>query len=250
MIISIGLDDCDRGNGTKWFLDFVRSLKNKDGSPVRCTFFVSTRTHMPFEQNDQLKETIRILLEDGHELACHGSNHVECDTEVDWKKLMWDSIVDISDAGFPIHEVTGFRSPYLVANKDMFAALKFHGFEYDSSTKSRDVWCVDGVYTLPITNTLTDSVAVDYSMMVDEQMTIAQMVGMYVRLKGDLVNVAFHPNMWSDDVVDDVPHDSTVAQRREAIQVVMWHWISQPGVWIVPLNKVVEIIKANRGSDV
>jgi len=248
MVISIGLDDCDRGNGTRWFLDFVRSLTNRDGSPVRCTFFVSTRTHVPMEHNGYLKETIRILLADGHELACHGSNHSVCNTKAEWITLIADSITDL--VGFPIHAVTGFRSPYLVVNPAMFEALKLFGFEYDSSTKSKDVWCLDGVYTIPITNTLTNSVAVDYSMMVDEKMTISQMVGMYVRLKGDMVNVVFHPNMWSDDVVDDVPHDSTVAQRREAIQVIMEHWISQHDVMVVPLNRVVSILKTNGSNDV
>ena len=245
MIVCIGLDDNDNGNGAKWFLDFIRPLKNRDGSPARCTFFMSTRAQtVPLQFNEPLKETIRTLLDDGHELACHGSNHAMCNTKEEWDALIGDAITDIREAGFDPSVMKGFRSPYLIATPAMFESLSEFGFKYDSSTQSEDIWSVHGVYTIPISKTLTDSVAVDYSMLIDVKMTVAQMVGMLVRLKGEIINVGFHPNMWSDDGTEEVQHSSTVAQRREAVKIVIHHWISQHGVWLSRIGSIAEALTA------
>ncbi|RUW26387.1 polysaccharide deacetylase [Mesorhizobium sp. M4B.F.Ca.ET.215.01.1.1] len=96
---------------------------------------------------------INLAASEGHDIASHGCGHFD---GKDWSKADWlaefASFQRILENAYSIngiapepagwhdlarHAVTGFRAPYLSANKALYEALPQAGFEYDASGVSK-----------------------------------------------------------------------------------------------------------------
>lgn len=97
---------------------------------VRCTFFTVG------EIARRSPELIRRILDAGHEIACHSSEHVTLDqqTPESFRKDIERCLTDLERAG--AGEVRGFRAPVFSLTRDTawaYDVLASLGFEYSSS---------------------------------------------------------------------------------------------------------------------
>ncbi|MEE9322782.1 MAG: hypothetical protein V3U76_20230 [Granulosicoccus sp.] len=181
MFVSIGFDDNgmsglpDSGGtgGTSWFLEFIRDKVNHsgsgnpatfDGTPARVTFFNRSGYQESWHSDDPVfvKRAWHAAMIDGHETGNHTTDH-EHGTDfsrAQWNNQMRDTQTALSkpfDAaeepgnassttgmGASLAKLTGFRTPYLEYNDDMFKALIQNGFTYDTSVEEGWQSSVDG----------------------------------------------------------------------------------------------------------
>lgn len=95
---------------------------------IKATFFISC------EIIDAYSEIIKKIYKNGHEIASHGFNHnIRYDrltiSELEWQIKSSKHLIE-QTIGMP---PTGFRSPQLVTNTNLYNVLSKHGFKYDSS---------------------------------------------------------------------------------------------------------------------
>lgn len=111
----------------------VTGHKNRDGSPMAMTFYVST------DYTDYY--LVHRLHAAGHEIAVHTMTHSTGniykgpDTSFDtWIREIEGCREALTRyAGIPRDQIIGFRTPYLAYNADTFKALSLLGFSYDTS---------------------------------------------------------------------------------------------------------------------
>ncbi|MGM0461494.1 MAG: hypothetical protein ACQEQ4_03640 [Fibrobacterota bacterium] len=169
MFISIGFDDnyrtgilLDEGQGMTWSMDFARALENPegsgqeetfDGAPVRFTYYSNTgywSGDLSSDYATHYKWIHNRAHEEGHEVGSHTHMHGhgesysrdkwydEIATTIEWfTKPAPEELSLIDDpeegAGLPRTDITGYRTPFLEYNDDLFGVLKDLDFHYDCS---------------------------------------------------------------------------------------------------------------------
>ncbi len=92
---------------------------------VRATYFTTG------EVAERFPEAVRALLDEGHELGCHGVTHTAFD-RMDEPTARWE-IEQSSRVLRDFAPVTSFRAPYLRFPDEYVPLLEQSGFELDSS---------------------------------------------------------------------------------------------------------------------
>jgi peptidoglycan/xylan/chitin deacetylase (PgdA/CDA1 family) len=113
---------------------------------VKSTFFFTAQ----FAQLSP--RSVTLVVESGHEVACHGYDHLDYYDRMDYEKQVEslrkskEIIEDICGK-----EVVSFRAPALRINKHTVVALENSGFKYDSSIASQRF---DGLLTTGVVKKL------------------------------------------------------------------------------------------------
>ena len=181
MFFSIGFDDnsisgIEGSGGTggmSWILDFLRNKKNPvslgniltyDSTPIRVSFFNSSKYQQNFVVDNPVyvKRSWNTALIDGHEIGIHTVNHLhgsEFNT-TQWSTEIGDTFDHLikpfalnellnfpsatSGMGADPLKITGFRTPFLEYNDEMFSVLVQQGYSYDSSIEEGWEYTIDG----------------------------------------------------------------------------------------------------------
>lgn len=168
MFVSLGWDDngysglpaSSYDGGMTWSTDFQKNLVNPagtgnaatfDGAAVRTTYFMTSYYISTWGSENPafVKKSWRTAYDDGHEIANHTENHgdgepysvatwdqelSECMT---WLQKPFDpnesSPNNTKGIGVPQSKLTGFRSPFLHYNNNLFTSLKNQGLTYGAS---------------------------------------------------------------------------------------------------------------------
>lgn len=112
---------------------FSRGRLNPNGCPITMTTFVS--------HNFTDYKLVRSLFRKGHEIAVHSVTHRTPTTfwkQASYNQLQYEIVEQRSiiaeNAGVPVRNITGWRSPFLQPSGDIqFTLLQENGFEYDST---------------------------------------------------------------------------------------------------------------------
>jgi peptidoglycan/xylan/chitin deacetylase (PgdA/CDA1 family) len=151
--VGISWDDNSRVDGMEWALELAAARKNPDGTPVKMTFFMTTKFIAWDAITDPrtLKKVWREALAAGHEVAVHGVTQ-ETSKNTDAKRWTeeltgaiaaltkdydaneerWDTSLK-SGPGLPKEQLVGWRTPLLATNDVLMPVLKAHGVWYDAS---------------------------------------------------------------------------------------------------------------------
>ncbi len=143
MFVTFGWDDNSYADGVKWFVDFTDTLRNGDGSPVRSSYFITTKygTSEGLALN-QTVEGIRAAWFDayfkGNEIANHTEAHVDLMSGATADAYWRDAIQNcnnflINTIGVDSNDIVGFRAPFLNYGNGTFEVLKEMNFLYDCS---------------------------------------------------------------------------------------------------------------------
>ncbi|MFX1496007.1 MAG: polysaccharide deacetylase family protein [Promethearchaeota archaeon] len=112
----------------------VKILKILDDFNIKGTFFCTGNIA------NRLPKYIKLIIRQGHEIACHGLNHErltkldfeECEEIITQNKKILEKVSQSS-------EIIGFRAPYLKVPNYLFIILKNQGFKYDSSINHNSI---------------------------------------------------------------------------------------------------------------
>lgn len=102
---------------------------------IKATFFI------PGVVAKEFPKTIRKIVEQKHEIACHGLKHEPLEATLDISKQM----LNIKEATEIIESITGlrptgFRAPLFNVNKNCWISLYKNGYVYDSSVVSSPLY--------------------------------------------------------------------------------------------------------------
>jgi hypothetical protein len=165
--VSFGFDDDSYGDSVEWMLNFLKPLKNSDGTPVRVSFFLATgylhkdeissdyATPNDGEDLVKLRALWKRIHTDGHEIGNHTQHHFhgydqwdssfkpeDVFTAEKWKDEMSraNEVLTNKEYGLGLDpsEITGFRTPFLGYTDATFVALEQLGFKFDCSIE--DGW--------------------------------------------------------------------------------------------------------------
>jgi peptidoglycan-N-acetylglucosamine deacetylase len=125
------------------------------GNAIRATFFIPGHTAAAYP------DTVRMVLDGGHEVAHHGHLHLRPDS-IDRREQRAEierGIEALTAAGAP--RPAGYRSPSWELTPDTFDLLLEHGFDYDSSCMGDDrpyweTWAGRRILELPVHWSLDD----------------------------------------------------------------------------------------------
>lgn len=120
-----GRSDPDNGNTTFSRLGNEQLLKLFKKHGIYCTFFVTGY----FAEREP--ESVKEILEHGHEIASHGYEH-------HYRKRVFDVENDVRKSKEILEKITGknvigFRAPQVQYSLELLQLLKKYGFRYDSS---------------------------------------------------------------------------------------------------------------------
>lgn len=142
MFVGIGFDDNSYADGLEWINDFSNDLVNKDGTPVRFSFFNNGM------YKDMAGEQWVKLYNNGHEVGNHSYSHPHGSktdwsqnpatyevlmTQEEWYKDIVDSDEVYNEIEIPLQDVKGFRNPFLEYTDPAYEAMVKRGFTYDCS---------------------------------------------------------------------------------------------------------------------
>lgn len=140
MFVILGWDDNSYSDGMNWFLDFIRTKKNKNGTNARTTFFNTTErasTLVVAENNQTVDDVLnswKTAYNEGHEIANHTVNHPHGKA---FDGPTWYTTINDANTWFKnnlgIGKVYGFRTPYLEFGAGTFDALRQLNMYYDCS---------------------------------------------------------------------------------------------------------------------
>jgi hypothetical protein len=178
--VAIGFDDNEYSGlpgsngmgGLTWATDLIRTRKNKDGTPARLSFYLTTIYIDVWESESPtyVKRAWHTAMTDGHEIGDHTINHNHGDAfdVATWHTEMQGCIDSITKPFDPNEvnydpdktkgiganksKVYGFRTPFLEYEDNTLTAEQQIGFRYDCSIE--DGWQEeqDGTdYTWPYT---------------------------------------------------------------------------------------------------
>jgi peptidoglycan/xylan/chitin deacetylase (PgdA/CDA1 family) len=183
--VVMAFDNCTELERWQELSEFAAEI-NRDGAKLHFTFFVSGINFLA-DANRKLYEGphgmrgvsrinfggtaedirrrvdyVNALHRSGHEIASHAVGHFNGASwsAADWGKEFraWSELVEkvgpnngLADARLELSptQVIGFRAPYLAKGAGLYAALKSHGFRYDTSGVGRaDEWPekIDGIW--------------------------------------------------------------------------------------------------------
>lgn len=143
MFVSFGWDDNSYSDGLNWIRNYVKDLKNKDGSKARMTFFNTANRGMDAtvlaSENQTAQDVLnswKNLYNDGHEIGNHSLNHPHGSAldSSSWLDQINKCNTFLTDnVEIPASEVYGFRTPFLEYGAGTFGALRASSFTYDCS---------------------------------------------------------------------------------------------------------------------
>ncbi len=174
------------GDGMKWIIDFLEDLNNPvgtgnedtfDGSPVRCSFYSNGcymyQSGFNGDRVTAVKWVHNLAYKQGHEIGNHTNTHQdgsgfspsqwgdEIDQCQNWLLLPAPADADSSSLNMGIategvgvapEDITGFRTPFLFYNDNLFGTLIERGFHYDCSIEEGFQYDQDGTdYYWPYT---------------------------------------------------------------------------------------------------
>ena len=123
--------------------EFAKEMNQKN-KPVNFTYFISSVYFLPPNTTDvpskigysrkvedipKRIEQIKLAQSEGHEIASHMNGHFRA---TDWSVNKWMSEFDIFNKIVPV-KTSGFRSPLLSRNENLYKVLPKFGYKYDSS---------------------------------------------------------------------------------------------------------------------
>ncbi len=129
--ILLGFDDNPQTDPMTWIVDFLKDKRNADGTPVRAIFFSNGKYW-----NDRTLVAIhQRAFAEGHEIANHTQNHEHGDplTIGQWHAEMAACDATFAQAGIPVADVAGFRTPFFEHTAATFEAIVGERKLYDSS---------------------------------------------------------------------------------------------------------------------
>lgn len=134
MFVCFGFDDNSYPDGIKWFRELVKNKKNKDGTPVRATFFC---TGSYGEKDPAVLAEWKLLAQDGHEIGNHTWSHPHGRPQTldQWKTEITQT-TDYLKKELGVADVKGFRTPFLEPCQNTFDALKSVGMYYDCTIEA------------------------------------------------------------------------------------------------------------------
>ncbi len=150
MLVGLAFDDNTYADGVNWFLDFTKDLKNKDGSPVRATYFIisgsSETDHLNAPNNQtttELKNSWIRAYKGGYEIGDHTKYHDPLEDGADstyWSTAITGCKTELASYGIPADSIIGMRCPYLGYGAGAFEAIKTEGMLYDCSVETGYNW--------------------------------------------------------------------------------------------------------------
>lgn len=123
--------------------DFAKEMRLKN-KPINFTYFISSVYFLPPNTKDvpsligysmsveditKRIEQVKLAQSEGHEIGSHMNGHYK---STDWNENKWMSEFDIFNKISPV-KTTGFRSPLLSRNNNLYKVLPKFGYKYDSS---------------------------------------------------------------------------------------------------------------------
>lgn len=162
VFVVLGFDDNTTSSGINWALSLFANKRNPknakknnpatfDGTPLTASFYMNTwgLTAWHSDNPENLRYSVKMAHEMGHEIANHTDNHHADLAENDFKRFTqkirsinkqdWHNRIQQCDntlsnqLNLDKENITGFRAPYLLYNKNMFDELEKLGFTYDTS---------------------------------------------------------------------------------------------------------------------
>ena len=236
------------GQSIHWIRTFSKDLKNHegtgnsatfDGEPVRFSFFQNTcyMADLASDYPQQLKVALNMAYLEGHEIGNHTHSHITSKAGPSYSVSQWESEMEecngwleksappTSDsssiskdentgAGVPSNKITGFRTPFLYFNDNMFSALSNLDFEYDCSIEDGYQDTIDGTNFLwPYT---LDNGSPGWDYIIDEEIVSEKM---------ENVTIGKHPGLWElpmypvvvppDSICDDYGIPSGLRQKMK-----------------------------------
>jgi hypothetical protein len=243
MFVTFGWDDNDYADPVSWMVEFMSGKVNPEGSGNEATFDGAPARHAFFFRSDKIQnagafmnnETIMNAYNEGHEIGNHTHNHEFAYigdnaqppnisgtrySQADWENQMNTCDGYLSDAGIPLEEVYGFRSPGLSVSTETIDAMETIGhFTYDCSVEEGWQDEYDGTNFLwPYT--LDDgSSGHEYLCSIGKKWRIGQ-----------------HPGMWEIPSYVVILEDGS---KQTGFDYNMWTWSAMSP------DRFVEIMKAN-----
>ena len=181
LFFSIGFDDNSLSGiegsggtgGMTWILDYLRNKNNPvgignllsyDSTPIRVSFYNSSKYHENTVVDDPfyVKKSWHTALIDGHEIGIHTVNHLHGSgfSVGQWSSEIGDTVSHLSKPFDPNElpnnssplsgmgadplKLTGFRTPFLEYNDEMFSVLVQQGYTYDTSIEEGWEFIIDG----------------------------------------------------------------------------------------------------------
>ena len=181
LFFSIGFDDnsisgIEGSGGTggmTWILDYLRNKNNPvgldnlltyDSTPIRVSFYNSSKYHENTVVDDPfyVKRAWHTAFIDGHEIGIHTVNHLHGSefSVSQWNSEIGDTLIHLSKPFDPNElpnnpsptsgmgadplKLTGFRTPFLEYNDEMFSVLVQQGYTYDTSIEEGWEFTIDG----------------------------------------------------------------------------------------------------------
>lgn len=272
--VIFGYDDNQFDDGMTNVLELYKTRVNPpgagnpltfDGAPARASFYVT-----PGGRDSQWVWTVdeatvvswKRAFDEGHEIGNHTYYHehgLQFTVERWSEEIQMCNDFIVERVGIPLEAVTGFRTPFLEYNTNLFYALKEHGFEYDNSyeggirwdgeTGSTMYWPytmdngappgeqgrtlakIPGMWEMPTDNVVEPSggkvTGFDYNLWFAKQYTKAKFVA---TLKNTLdkkyygnrapMNFGMHTNYYSDKAIEEMKIYDPASERKLVTNVV------------------------------
>ncbi|MBN1983137.1 MAG: polysaccharide deacetylase family protein [Chitinivibrionales bacterium] len=137
--ITLGWDDNGFADAMNWILDYMKSKKNPNGTPLKCTFYITALYGADTtEASKAVKASWKRAYNEGHEIGNHTFSHAE--GMAGWPQAQWKATMDsctdflVKEIGVPRAQIYGFRTPFLafdINGMNTHKAAKEAGFLYD-----------------------------------------------------------------------------------------------------------------------
>lgn len=255
--VIFGYDDNQFDDGMHSILDMYKTLNNPagagnpltyDGTPAKASFYVNPGgrdAQWDWTVDDLAIASWKRAYDEGHEIGNHTWYHEHglAFTVERWSEEIRrcnDFLVE--RVGIPREAITGFRTPFLEYNDNLFYALKEQGIEYDSSYEgglrwdgadgSTNIWPytmdngapfgengkplprIPGLWEMPVDavyvrGTTTRVAGIDYSLWFSRSSTKAEFLdilknSLELKYNGNRapMNFTLHTNYYSDKYVE------------------------------------------------
>lgn len=158
--IVLGSDDNTDAEALNWMVGILKKYTNKDGSPLRMSFYSNTSK---WDKDEALKTAHTSAYGHGHEVSNHTESHpyaVSAGKRMSPEELraeIMNAQKALIGAGIPREHQFGFRTPYLAYSDSVFTELVAAGHLYDCSVNGGNKWGMTaGNYYWPYTLDFND----------------------------------------------------------------------------------------------
>ncbi|MBN1983205.1 MAG: polysaccharide deacetylase family protein [Chitinivibrionales bacterium] len=133
--VTFGWDDNGFADGINWILDFLKTKKNPNGTPVRNVFYITAGYGV---DSASVRTAWKRAYDEGHEIGNHTFTHEE--GMAAWSEAQWKATMDsatnflVKECAIPREKIYGFRTPFLAYDQNgmnTHKGAKAAGFLYD-----------------------------------------------------------------------------------------------------------------------